>query len=160
MAEDYFKRMVRLAEETFAARNDPEQLDVDEQVISRLQELHPATLSERQEAGGPVVWILLIPTTLETMELFVRGVIGERELLARTRSGDRFEAIYLCSALVLPEFRNKGYARELTLHAVAAIRRDHLIRYLYVWPFSEAGRALAKRLSAETGLALKVREHA
>lgn len=151
-------RMIRLAEQTFEARNDPDQLDVDEDVIRRLTDLHPATLSERNEGDGPVIWILLIPTTLETMELFIQAAIGERELLARTRPGDRFEAIYLCSALVLPEFRNRGYALELSLHALAALRENQPVSHLYVWPFSEAGLALAKRLSKETGLALKIRK--
>jgi ribosomal protein S18 acetylase RimI-like enzyme len=149
--------MIRLAEETFEARNDPDQLDVDDQVIRRLQSLHPATLTERIEGDGPVAWILLIPTTRETMELFVNGVIGERELLERTRPGEQAEAIYLCSALVLPEFRKKGYARELTLKVIEAIRRDFPIRYLYVWPFSEQGLRLAQRLAEECRLPLSTR---
>ena len=64
-------RMIRLAGEVFSARTDPDQLDVDEAVIERLQSLHPATLSEHVEGDGPVVWILLIPTTRETMDLFL-----------------------------------------------------------------------------------------
>ena len=63
--------MIRLAGEVFSARTDPDQLDVDEAVIERLQSLHPATLSEHVEGDGPVVWILLIPTTRETMDLFL-----------------------------------------------------------------------------------------
>ena len=152
-------RMIRLAGEVFSARTDPDQLDVDEAVIERLQSLHPATLSEHVEGDGPVVWILLIPTTRETMDLFFDHKIGERELLDRTHPGEHVDALYLCSALVLPEFRGKGLAQQVSLAAIRAIRRDHAIRWLYVWPFSEGGDVLAKRIAEVVGLKLYVRKH-
>ena len=65
-----FERMIALVNESFDARNDPEQLDVNEEVIALLQQLHPATLSEHNEGDGPVVWILLIPTTVTLMHQF------------------------------------------------------------------------------------------
>lgn len=158
MSLSNFERMIRLAGEVFSARTDPDQLDVDDTVIERLQALHPATLSEHVEGDGPVVWILLIPTTRETMELFLDCAIGERELLERTHPGERFDALYLCSALVLPEFRRKGLSLQVSLSAIRAIQQDHAIRWLYVWPFSEGGNDLAKRLSDLTRLELKRRQ--
>lgn len=159
MSLSNFERMIRLAGEVFSARTDPDQLDVDDTVIERLQALHPATLSEHVEGDGPVVWILLIPTTRETMELFLDCAIGERELLERTHPGERFDALYLCSALVLPEFRRKGLALQVSLSAIRAIQQDHAIRWLYVWPFSEGGSILASRLAETVGLELRTRNY-
>jgi hypothetical protein len=153
-----FLRMIALAEETFSARTDPKQLDVNEEVINKLHELHPATLSEHTDGDGPVVWILVIPTTQELMNRFLKKEIGESELLELTKPGTSFDAIYLCSALVLPEFRKKGIAYQLTLDAIRAIRKDHPLKSLFVWPFSEEGKQLARKIAKEASLPLSERD--
>jgi len=150
--------MVQLAEDFFVVKNDPEQLDVDESVIARLQELHPATLSEEIEGDGPVVWILLIPSTTEVMRRFLRKEINEKELLALSRPGDRFDAVYLCSALVLPEFRRQGRAERAAAAAIRRISGDFPVSALFVWPFSGEGDRLAKRLSGQLNLPLYERK--
>ena len=67
--------MIQLAGEVFDSKNDPDQLDVDEKIISRLLEIHPSCVSEYDDGNGPVVWILIFPTTLELMEKFIRLVV-------------------------------------------------------------------------------------
>lgn len=154
MAPTNFERMIQLADEVFAVRQDPDQLDVDDQVLERLAQIHPATVSEYDDGNGPVAWVLLIPTTKELMEQFLRKEISERELFERTNPGDSYEALYLCSAMVLEEYRRKGIARTLTLEAVEQIRADHPITSLFVWTFSEEGAAAATELARITGLPL------
>lgn len=154
----HFQRMIRLADEFFSAKNDPEQLDVDETVIARLHALHPATLSEEIEGDGPVVWILLIPATADNMRRFIRKEINERQLLESANTGERFDAVYLCSALVLPEFRKEGRAARTSLHAIRQIMADHPVKALFVWPFSEEGERLAQWLSDQLTLPLYKRE--
>lgn len=149
-----FDRMIQLADDTFAVRNDPQQLDVDEDVIRTLLTIHPSTLSEQVDGDGPVAWILLIPTSEETMRKFIDKKIGERELLSEAAATKNFEAIYLCSALVLPEFRNKGIASQLTLKATNELRKSFPIRSLYVWPFSKEGDRLSAELASKLHLPL------
>jgi hypothetical protein len=62
--------MMQLAEDVFSVKNDPEQLDVNEEVIEQLIAIHPATVSEQDEGEGPVAWVLVIPTTFEIMNSF------------------------------------------------------------------------------------------
>ncbi len=150
--------MLQLAEDVFAVRRDPDQLDVNEAVIEKLQHIHPSTLSEHIDGDGPVVWILLIPTTLETMNKFLSHDYTERELFEKTNPGEKYEAIYLCSALVLPEFRSKGLAKKLSIEAINAIREKHRIKSLFVWPFSEEGNKLAEKIAMTRGLALMKRK--
>ena len=45
------------------------------------------------------------------MREFLAGRISERKLLEMTGPGGTYDALYLCSALVLPEFRKQGLAR-------------------------------------------------
>ena len=149
-----FERMMQLVTDVFDVKNDPDQLDVDEEVIERLHSIHPATLSAKDEGDGPVAWILVIPTTGELMHLFVDKKISEQELYERTLPGTSYDALYLCSATVLPEFRSKGIAKQMTLDAIKTIQAQHPIRHLFVWPFSDEGAALAEKIALLTGLPL------
>ena len=103
-----FDRMIQLADDVFASRTDADQLSVDEKVMIRLQEIHPASLSEYNDGNGPAAWILLFPTTSELMNDFLAKRITEKRLFELTPLGISYDAIYLCSALVLEEYRNKG----------------------------------------------------
>jgi hypothetical protein len=153
MASNY-ERMIQLAEDVFAVKNDPEQLDVNQEVLERLRRIHPSTVSEYDDGHGPVAWVLLIPTTSALMHKFIAHEISEKELYEQTPSGGPYEAIYLCSALVLEESRRKGIARQLTLTAIVAISKDHPIRSLFVWSFTEEGDLAAEALARNSGLPL------
>ena len=154
MAKSNFERMIQLADEVFSAHNDLAQLEVDEAVMRRLEQIHPATLSEHVEGDGPVVWILLIPTTKDLMDRFVAEEISETELLNKTPLKGKYEALYLCSALVLPEWRKKGLATKVGLEAMKQIRADHPIQYLFTWNFSPEGASLADNAARHEGLPL------
>jgi GNAT superfamily N-acetyltransferase len=147
-----FERMIHLAEEVFDAKHDPEQLDVNEEVISRFKEIHPATISEYNEGDGPIAWILLLPTTIELMNKFLQHTVTEKELFYQTPIDIKYEAIYLCSAMVLEEYRQKGIAKRLALEAIKKIRQDHPIQCLFMWPFTEEGDMAAVALARATSL--------
>ena len=154
MTKSNFQRMLDLADEVFNARHDPDQLDVNEQVVERLSKLHLNAVGELDDGNGPVAWIILIPTTSDLMHQFLNKSIGERELFERTPEDIDYDALYLCSAMVLQEYRRQGICRRLVMQAVENIRKDHPIRSLFVWTFSEAGNAAAEELSKVTGLPL------
>jgi ribosomal protein S18 acetylase RimI-like enzyme len=158
MGTKNFERMIQLAEEAFDVRNDPEQLDVNEKTIKKLHKLHPSTLAEYKDDNGPAVWILLIPTTTEVMEQFLENKINEQQLLDNTPVNADYTSIYLCSAMTLPEYRRKGIAKRLTIEAINAIRKDHPIKNLFVWPFSKEGDILAEHIAQTAGLPLLKKE--
>lgn len=146
--------MLGLVDEVFASRNDPEQLDVNEAVINRLQRIHPACVSEYQEGNGPLVWVLIFPSTTDLMQDFVSARISEKELFEQTPEKGPYTSLYLCSALVLPEHRHKGLCTSLSVQAVQAICRENPIQALFVWPFSKAGERLAEQIAHSSGLKL------
>lgn len=149
-----YKRLITLAEEVFAVKSDPEQLDVDENVIKRLHKIHPSTVSEHVEGDGPVAWLLIIPTSERLMERFLNAEISEKQLFEMTVPGSNYETIYLCSALVLQEYRRKGIIKKLAVKAINTIRKEHPVKALFAWPFTEEGRLAAENLSSLTGLPL------
>ena len=146
--------MMQLAEDVFDARNDPEQLDVNDEVIKRFQLIHPACVSEYNEGDGPIAWVLLLPTTIVLMNQFLEKRINEKELFYQTPLNTPYETIYLCSAMVLDEYRRKGIAKRLTMDAINRIRKDHMIACLFYWPFTEEGDLAAKNLAEACKLPL------
>ena len=157
MPSGNFERMIQLAEDVFASKSDPNQLDVNEEVIKRLQRIHPSTVSEYDDGKGPVVWVLVIPTSLDLMNRFLAKKITEQELLDLTPLDTKYEALYLCSAMVLREYRGRGIAKKLAIDAVESIRKTHPLKALFVWAFSKEGDGLAGKVARLTALPLKKR---
>jgi predicted GNAT family acetyltransferase len=157
MALSNFERLIQLADEVFAVKSDPSQLDVNQEVLERLYQLHPATVSEYNEGNGPVAWVLLIPTTLHLMNQFLENKISEKELFNLTPLDTKYEAVYLCSALVLDEFRRKGITKKLALNAIEEMRKEHPLKAAFVWAFSPEGDLAAETIAHQTSLPLNKR---
>ena len=142
-----FERLVKLADEVFAVKSDPSQLDVNPEVLERLQKMHPATVSAFDLGNGPVAWVLLIPTTLEMMNRFLDYQISEKELFNLTPLNTTYDAIYMCSALVLEEYRRKGITKNLAMSAIEIIRKKHPLKAAFVWVFSPEGDWAAETIA-------------
>lgn len=159
MALSNYERLIKLADEIFAVKSDPSQLDVDQHVLARLKQIHPATISEYNEGNGPCAWVLLIPTTLDLMHQFLSGEISEKELYELTPVDITYDAIYLCSALVLDEYRRKGITKSLAVKAIREMQRKHSFRAAFVWAFSPEGDKAAEMIAQLAGLPLYKREN-
>jgi hypothetical protein len=153
-----FQRMMQIIDSVFSTRNDPNQLQVNTKIIKKLQSLHQATLTELTDENGPLIWILMIPTTKNIMQDFVDRRISEKVLFDRTEPGQTFDCIYLCSATTLPEYRGKGATKALCLKGIAEIKTTFPIKALFVWPFTKEGNALALSLAKASALPLFVRK--
>ena len=154
MSKSNFERLIELSDEVFSSRTDPDQLNINENVMEHLQLIHPDTISEYDDGNGPVCWILCIPTTLDLMNQFINKEISERELYELTPVNAKYEAIYMCSALLLEEFRGKGIAQKVGMKAIENIMLDHSIKALFFWSFSKEGEKLADKASDLLGLPL------
>ena len=150
--------MIQLADDVFAVKSDPSQLDVNQDVLERLQKLHPATISAYDDGNGPVAWVLLIPTALDLMNRFLENEISEKEMFDLTPLDTTYESIYLCSALVLEEYRRKGITKQLALNAIENIRKTHPLKAAFVWAFSPEGDLAAEAIARLAGLPLYKRE--
>ncbi len=152
-----YTQMLQLADEIFASKNDPEQLDVNESVLEQLQQLHPDSVLEYADEHGPIAWVLLIPTTTALMDRFLEKTLSEKELFETTPLNRSYDALYLCSAMVLEEYRRKGIARDLVLRGIESLRKDHPIQTLFVWAYTKEGDATAEAIAKTVGLPLRKR---
>jgi len=154
---DNYQRMLDLVVNFFGTRNDLDQISVTDEEREHLEKIHPATMTEVANDDGPILWLLILPTTTVLMEQFISGALTEKQLLDQTPVGIAYDAIYLCSVYVLPEFRKQGLAKKTTLEAVNKIRADFAIKSLFYWPFSNEGKDLALSISKELNLPLHER---
>jgi len=148
------ERMIKLAEDSFSAKSDPRQLNVDKEVITHLKRIHPATVSEFCDENGPVAWMIVIPTTLNLMHQFLEDQISEKELYDLTPLDGSYEALYLSSALVLEEYRRKGITKQLAIKSIEQIRLTHPLKALFVWVFSSEGDKSAESIATIASLPL------
>jgi predicted GNAT family acetyltransferase len=158
MEKSNFERMLQLAEEVFASKNDPNQLDVNEEVMEQLQRIHPESIAEYDNGHGPICWIIQIPTTRQLMEQFLANEISEKELFELTPLNVPYQAVYLCSGMVLQEFRRKGIAKKLAFEALSKIRESHPIEAIFVWAFTQDGNIATESLAKISGLPLFKKE--
>jgi hypothetical protein len=150
-------RMLTLIDEVFATKNDPDQIQVSPSQLKKLQQIHPSSLTEFANEDGPLIWLLIIPTTQIIMQQFLENKISEKQLLDLTPSEISYDAIYLCSVTTLPEIRNQGKTKALCLDAINAIKNNHNIKFLFVWPFTKAGEALAMSIANASSLKLLIK---
>ena len=146
--------MMEVIDEVFEARDDPGQIQVTAAQRKKLEKTHPLTLNEIANEEGPLVWVLLFPTSKESMHRFLEGKITEKQLLDETEPCKEYQSIYLCSATTLPEARSKGLTKKLTIESIRSIAKDHPIEALYVWSFSEKGKLLAESIAKDCKLQL------
>lgn len=158
MQKKNYQRMFELIDQSFQTRADPDQLQVDEEQMQKLQQLHPACLSEISTDEGPIVWVLIFPTSQRLMDSFLLGTLSEKGLLEQTPLGIQYDSLYLCSATTLPEYRGQGKTLALCKEAIIAILESYPIHTLFTWPFSKEGERLALKVAQDLALPLKMRK--
>jgi len=158
MKNENLERMIRLADEFFDAKSDPMQISVGAETMELLRSIHPNTMGEIRNKKGPIAWALVLPTTSTLMKAFISKKISEKDLLMKTPLKIKYDALYLCSVLVLPEERGKGLAKRLLRKSIKAIKRKHPIGCFFYWGFSREGKGLASVLGKEFDLPVYARK--
>jgi predicted GNAT family acetyltransferase len=145
---------MKIIDDVFETTNDDTQIKVTQKDIKKLNEIHPKCLSEIVDENGPIIWVLMIPTTQKIMRDFLEKRITEKDILKLTNLNVVYDSIYFCSVTTLPEYRKKGLTKKLCIEVVEEMKKAHPIKNVFVWPFTSDGRELAKKISNETSLNL------
>lgn len=147
MNKETFEKMLKISEEFFGSQTDPDQMPISQESADKLFSIHPDTILYKfDEKGEPVGWAVVVPTSREVMEKFLNKKISEKELLDRATEEKKFEALYLCAVFILPEYRGKGFAKELILSAIEKVSSGKNLD-LYAWIYSEEGKGLSNAVS-------------
>ena len=140
------QKMDEIAERIFGTQKDPEQIPITKESGEKLEALTPHWIKYKLDGqNNPIAWVMILPTSLELMTEFLEGRINERELLDLTKPQDTYEALYLCAAITVPEYRRRGYAVELLIEGINSIPHDRNVK-LFAWPHSSEGEGLIEKI--------------
>jgi hypothetical protein len=151
----------KIAEAYFKTHEDPEQAQITEERAAWIRKEFPECLNLMKSENKVIGVTFVLPCTNELMNQFLSKEINEEDLFVQIQNKmnyDNLETIYLCSAIVIPEFRRKGLALQGTIKSIEKILEKRNIRpTLFYWAYSKEGLSLAKRVAKALNLECKKR---
>lgn len=152
------QKMDSIAESIFRTSRDADQIPVTKESGRKLDKLTPHWIQyELDEKENPISWVVVLPTSLDLMEKFLKGEITERQLLDLTKPQEIYQAIYLCAAITIPKYRRKGLAIKLLKKAIDSIPHTE-DTVLFAWPYSKEGAEVIKKLETELGVKVLIKK--
>jgi len=150
MDERILEKTLDIAEQFFGSQEHPDYIPITRESDQKFERINPNFMVYKLKDGEPISWILVLPTSLDLMNKFIKGDINERQLLDLTKPEEKFEALYLCSAFTVPEYRKQGYVIEMFKGVVKTIPlKDNFS--LFAWPVTKEGRKLTEKLESVLG---------
>ncbi|MEK7585183.1 MAG: GNAT family N-acetyltransferase [Patescibacteria group bacterium] len=151
MDKETLEKIRRISEKFFGTQSDPDQMPVNQESADKLHAIHPDTIIYKFDGPrNPIAWSVVVPTSIGVMNGFLNKEISEKELLDMATEEKKFEALYLCAVFVLPEYRGKGYAKQLLTESIDKLSKGKVLP-LYCWIYSKEGAGLINLLSQELG---------
>ena len=151
------KQIHDLAEEFFQTEIDPTQISATLEDTNKILAIHEKGLIYRTDKDGKLVgWIVVLPTSQKLSLQFLSGEITERMLLEKSEPQNEYDALYLCSAYVVPKHRREGHVVDMLKEAMSCIphAKDCM---LSSWPYSPEGRQLLSKLGGIFGTEIKMK---
>lgn len=154
-----FEKMGSITEKFFGTYTDQEQIPITIESRKKLKNLSKYGLNCALDSdGNPVSWVVVVPTSVALMDQFIKGEINEREMFDRSLPSHRYEAIYLCSAFTIPEYRKKGIAKVLMLQSIHEFQKTNPEIKIFAWVWSEDGKKLINSLDENIGNKIELRK--
>ena len=152
------EKTLEIAEKFYGTSSDPEQIPITKDSFVRLMSIHQEAIKlETDGDDNPISWVVVVPTSKENMELFLENKVNEKELFDKAVDEKSFEALYLCSAFTIPEYRGMGYAKKLLMDAINEFASEKSVE-LYAWVYSKEGESLIKALIKDLDREIKIRK--
>lgn len=150
--------MLRYGEDFFKTQSDPDQIPVSKESLDSVLRLHPSSVQVKvNDAGELVGWATIVPTQREVLSYFLHGKYSEKDLLMLSKYQKKYEALYLCSAFVVPSERGKGYAVSMLLEAIEKIPLQRNPVY-GAWLYSNEGVSVVKKAQSALGKTILVKK--
>lgn len=138
-----------IAESYFMTHEDESQITVNSETASWIARNLPGSFNIIKDGNNVIGSTFVFITKEKHMSEFLTGGINERELFQRVREEYPFrpETVYICSAVVLPEYRRMGLALSALVKSVEKIVELYQFTpVLFYWAYSPEGQRLAEKL--------------
>ncbi|OGM94767.1 hypothetical protein A2524_02660 [Candidatus Wolfebacteria bacterium RIFOXYD12_FULL_48_21] len=162
MNEQYIDEMLRTGTEFFGVFNDPTEIASSWENYEKISLLYSSAYKFKTDAHGKLLgWTVVIPTSRELANDFIERRITEKELLEKTDTSTAQNALYLFVAFIVPEYRKKGYAKNMFLEQIKEAAGDKLKEVLlFAWPVTEEGGKTMDAIERNLGVEILRRKGA
>lgn len=147
-----------IAEGLFDTGHSEDQIPIEEATVVKMDLLTRDWLvCVLDEKGNPISWVMIVPTQKELAKKFINKEISEKELFVETEFAEQYDALYLCSAITIPEFQKRGLVTLLTLGLIQKIPHtaDPVI---FSWPTTVPGKIALTALSSSINSKILIRD--
>ena len=147
-----------IAEQFYGTETHPDHIPINAESAAKLDSISNLWFNcALDDAGEPISWVVVIPTSRALMKDFVSGQINERQLFDATTPHTAQEALYLCSALTVPAYRRQGLAMKLMLETIQAFEAT-APKELFAWPYSPEGAQMVRTMCERLKRKIDIRE--
>ncbi|GEM_PF-6973530 len=121
---------------------------------------YPKSIAIIYDSKKVIGSIELIPTNKKIMNKFLALKIGEQELFTGSMKLEKNEinSLYICFAVIEKKYRHKGIILKSIIYSINHILKTYEINHLFVWPYSEEGLNLAKKIAKHFNKKLYIRK--
>ncbi len=100
----------------------------------------------------PIAWSIVLPTSRGSKTKFLNREITENQLFEDSINNQSFESLYIFAAIVLPNYRKRGFAKELARYQINYFKSTYKITDYFAWIFSPEGEKLIKSLESHNSI--------
>jgi ribosomal protein S18 acetylase RimI-like enzyme len=141
-----FDEINELVVETFGIDVDPEQLPPTPEVWQKLLEMNKNSIVVKRTDDGELIGsVCVVPTNEELMQKFIDAEITEKQLFEMTPLQKNYETIYVCAAIIKPEYRKQGWATKMLTESIVGVENGKEAQ-LFCWTVSPEGEKLVSAL--------------
>ncbi|MBI2044655.1 hypothetical protein HYT23_01215 [Candidatus Pacearchaeota archaeon] len=152
----------KMMEEYFKTSENPEEAQINMKNIKWVHE-NVLDFDNIIKFEGKIIGnTFMLPCTKDLMGRFLSNSINENQLFEEIKKNvnpKKFDAIYLCSSFIKPEFRGKGLSVEARMKTIKRVTKNLKIKpILFYEPYTEEGEKSCEKVAEILGLELRKRE--
>ena len=121
----------KIAEELFGTEDDETQAKPTLENELKLISVEKNNFICLKNKEGIIAWSVVLPTSKENMEKFLKKEIDEKELFQISFGTQSFETLYLTAVVVLPEYRRMGLGSSLLKKQIEYFKNTYGINDFY-----------------------------
>lgn len=144
-----FEEMTIIGEQIFYTEDDDTQSKASVENCIGISNVDPYCYVSIKENDKNMAWSIVLPTSIDNMNKFLKGEINEAQLSEASKSNPCFECLYFMAVIVLPEYRKMGLAKFLLKEQIKYFQEKYSIDKFFGWIFTKDGNLLADSMKKE-----------
>ncbi len=158
VSSETMHKTFKIAEQFYGSESHPDHIPIKAESAAKLDSISDNWFNcAFDDNNEPISWIVVIPTSIALMKDFITAKITEKQLFDSTSIATPQEALYLCSAFTIPEYRRQGLAMRLILETIGQFEQSGT-KELFAWIYSPEGEQMVTTMQQRYGRKIYIRK--